>query len=43
MGSGSVRVGYSVSQVVVVMEYEGGIVREYRGVNEDVAIECGAL
>jgi len=27
--------------VVVTVEYGGGIVRDYPGSNEDVAIECG--
>jgi len=38
-GRCSVRVGYCVSQVVVVMECSKGIVRAYGGVNDDVAIE----
>jgi len=36
----SVRVGCCVSQVFVDMKCEGWIVRAYRVVNEDVAVEC---
>ena len=38
-GRCSVRVGYCVSQVVVDIECGDGIVKAYRGANDDVAIE----
>ena len=36
----SVRLGYCASLLVVNMKCGGEIVRAYRRVNEDVAIEC---
>ena len=42
LGRCSVRVGYCVLQVFVVIECGGGTSGAYRGVNEDVAIECGS-
>jgi len=41
LGRGSVRVGCCVSFLVVVKECGEEIARSNRGVNEDVAIECG--
>ena len=40
-GRCSVRVSCCNSQAVVVVNCADGIVRAYRGVNGDVAIECG--
>ena len=41
-GGDFVRVDYGVSTLVVAMECAEEVVGAYRGVNEDVAIECGA-
>ena len=41
MGRWSERVGYFVELIVVDMECGEEIVRAYRGLNEDVAVECG--
>ena len=38
----SVRVGYCVLAIVVAMDCGGEVTRAYRGVNEDLAIGCGA-
>ena len=42
LGRRSVRVGYCVLQVTDSMECIDYIERAYRGVDEGVAIECGA-
>ena len=41
LGRCSVHVGYCVSLVVIDIASEDGILRAYRGANEDVAVEFG--